>query len=365
LQPGQLPNPQFPKVDPVSALAALQEYLDKDPNIDIQAGNPKDWSTVLEKGSKYSVVENVPFSSNAHVDNEFVYFLEKEDLIPVVNVEALTDENWFNAQVSKDGKVIALNDWTSAATYHVYPSLGLSNDPGEGTPYLIQDPEDQVYSPRGWTSDLTTKGNNVISQQSRSTSLLYLFVLHKIRILILCSICKIDTSEVRAQSFSEGAPNPALGTIFDFPIDASNGNPRSTLDSAVTNAFYAANLMHDILSHYGFTPEAGNFQNDNFGRGGKGNDSVIVNVQDSSSLNNALFRTPPDGQSGIMTLFLFNGTGKLRDGSLDDSIVFHEYMHGFTLRTTGGMNNPNCMAKNESRGLNEGYASFFNALCLL
>jgi hypothetical protein len=49
---------------------------------------------------------------------------------------------------------------------------------------------------------------------------------------------------------------------------------------------------------YGFTEEAGNFQQYNFGRGGEESDAVITNAQDGSGFNNANFMTPPDGQNG-------------------------------------------------------------------
>ncbi|KAH6565667.1 hypothetical protein BASA60_009860 [Batrachochytrium salamandrivorans] len=39
----------------------------------------------------------------------------------------------------------------------------------------------------------------------------------------------------------------------------------------------------------------GNFQKDNFGMGGKGNDAVVINVLNPSKFNSADFMTPPDG----------------------------------------------------------------------
>ena len=40
--------------------------------------------------------------------------------------------------------------------------------------------------------------------------------------------------------------------------------------------------MHDLFYMYGFNEEAGNFQDDNGGHGGKGGDAVIANAQDGS-----------------------------------------------------------------------------------
>jgi len=76
--------------------------------------------------------------------------------------------------------------------------------------------------------------------------------------------------------------------------------------AATVNAFYWANLLHDIFYQYGFTEKAGNFQTSNLGRGGKGTDHVQVEVQDGSGVNNAKFTTAPDGTVGRMQLFLWS-----------------------------------------------------------
>jgi extracellular elastinolytic metalloproteinase len=68
----------------------------------------------------------------------------------------------------------------------------------------------------------------------------------------------------------------------------------ANLDAARTNAFYIVNTVHDIAYKYGFTEAAFNFQNDNHGKGGKGNDRVTVSVQDSAGTDNADFTTPPE-----------------------------------------------------------------------
>ena len=55
---------------------------------------------------------------------------------------------------------------------------------------------------------------------------------------------------------------------------------------------------------YEFTEKFLDFQTNNFGKGGKGNDSITVSVQDKAGIDNADFTTPPDGQSGHMRMFL-------------------------------------------------------------
>ena len=58
------------------------------------------------------------------------------------------------------------------------------------------------------------------------------------------------------------------------------------LDAARTNAFYVVNTVHDISYVYGFTEAGFNFQNNNFGKGGAGNDRVTISVQDANGINN-------------------------------------------------------------------------------
>ncbi len=84
---------------------------------------------------------------------------------------------------------------------------------------------------------------------------------------------------------------------------------------ATDNLFYWNNIMHDIFYQYGFDEQSGNFQKDNLGRGPSGavsaaattgNDPVQAQAQDGGGLNNANFKTLPDGQSPRMQMYLFS-----------------------------------------------------------
>ena len=134
----------------------------------------------------------------------------------------------------------------------------------------------------------------------------------------------------------------------------------SDLDAAITNLFYVANWYHDFLYHLGFTEAAGNFQKDNFGRGGFGNDHVFADAQDGSGTNNANFGTPPDGSNPRMQMFLFSGPE--RDGDLDFDVIIHEYTHGLSNRLVGGPNNTDCLGLGlvgESGGMGEGWGDWY------
>ncbi len=65
---------------------------------------------------------------------------------------------------------------------------------------------------------------------------------------------------------------------------------------AVTQLFYVANFFHDRMYGLGFDETAGNYQTDNFGRGGTGSDPVLAEAQQGADFfgaNNANFSPPP------------------------------------------------------------------------
>lgn len=79
---------------------------------------------------------------------------------------------------------------------------------------------------------------------------------------------------------------------------------------SVTNLFYINNMIHDITYVLGFDEKAGNFQQNNYGNGGNGEDYVLAQAFDGfdldmPNLNNANFSTPPDGFNGRMQMYLW------------------------------------------------------------
>ena len=71
----------------------------------------------------------------------------------------------------------------------------------------------------------------------------------------------------------------------------------------VTNLFYWNNIVHDVTHGYGFDEAAGNFQVNNYGNGGVGNDDVRAEAQDGSGKNNANFGTGVEGVRPRMQMF--------------------------------------------------------------
>ena len=261
-----------------------------------------------------------------------VEYLVKEDgsavLTHVVQVQNQEDFTWYEAFVNAEtGAVESVVDFVNDATYRVLP---ISKEyPTQGFETLTN-PEDTTASPSGWLNDGTTtytntQGNNIISYKS-------------------------STSGTTAQSSSGQF-------VYTW---SSTTAPTTTVnvDVARTNAFYVGNTIHDIAYRYGFTEAAYNFQKNNFGKGGSGNDRVQISVQDSSGTNNANFATPPDGQSGQMRMFLWTITSPQRDGAIENDIVIHEYTHGITNRMTGG-GTGRCLQTTEAGGMGEGWSDAF------
>src|SRR5690606_31067135 len=103
---------------------------------------------------------------------------------------------------------------------------------------------------------------------------------------------------------------PDGGATLDFDFNHNpNTAPINRLEGAITNLFYWNNIMHDVWYQYGFDEESGNFQENNYGNGGQGSDSVDAHAQDGSGTNNANFATPSDGQNPRMQMYLWNAVG--------------------------------------------------------
>lgn len=173
------------------------------------------------------------------------------------------------------------------ASYRVFPLPLIA--PNDGPDSIVSDPSDATASPYGWhdwdgapgAEFTVTKGNNVLANEDRS-------------------------GNNSPGAMAEGGPT----LTFDFPFNLPRA-PLAFLDGAITNLFYMNNMMHDIMYHYGFDEVSGNFQKNNYGNGGLGNDFVVADAQDGSGMNNANFGTPPDGGAPRMQMYLWSAPGRV------------------------------------------------------
>jgi extracellular elastinolytic metalloproteinase len=140
---------------------------------------------------------------------------------------------------------------------------------------------DKLASPQGWHTETRTRGNNVYAYEDPN-----------------------NTNSWSLNYSPDGGPELS----FDFPIDF-NKQPVTYRDAAITNLFYWNNVTHDVWYQYGFDEASGNFQLNNYGRGGAQGDPVLAEAQDNRngiSRNNANFSTPADGSAPRMQMYLWS-----------------------------------------------------------
>lgn len=138
-----------------------------------------------------------------------------------------------------------------------------------------------------------------------------------------------------------------------FPFNQTYSSSNQYEDAAITNLFYLNNVFHDIMYQYGFDEVSGNFQENNYGNGGVGNDAVNAEAQDGSGTCNANFGTGPDGEIPTVQMFICDD----KDGDFDALVVIHEYGHRVSVRLTGGASSSGCLGNLEQMG--EGWSDFF------
>ncbi|KAF8331552.1 Fungalysin metallopeptidase-domain-containing protein [Amanita rubescens] len=253
-------------------------------------------------------------------------------LTHVLQIQNTTDGTWYEAYIcAHTGQLLSVNDFVAHASYTALPIQKLSVADGLEA---LTDPGDAISSPLGWNSDgsvniTVTSGNNVIAFKN----------------------VKSDSQQTSNQS------SAVLNFQYTYNSSADATDPNN-IDASRVNGFYVANMVHDIAYKYGFTEDAFNFQFDNLGRGGsnaKDGDGVLLSIQDPSGTNNANFATPPDGQSGICRMFIWDLLSPRRDGAMENDIVVHEMTHGITNRMTGG-GTGRCLQSTEAAGLGEGWS---------
>lgn len=173
------------------------------------------------------------------------------------------------------GSVVSVELRTAADSYNVF-----AIDPGKSPQLVVTNPA-TAASPDGWLSGAQTTfaitGNNTKTYLDTDAN----------------NAADSGGTAVTTQAF-EASANLTLepGTSTNKPV-------------AVQNLFYLTNRTHDLLYAAGFTEGALNFQTNNFGNGGSGNDPVLAEAQDGSGTNNANFATPSDGSSPRMQMYLW------------------------------------------------------------
>ncbi|CAE6530047.1 unnamed protein product [Rhizoctonia solani] len=350
----------------------------------------------FEKGERppRAMISGLPGALNP-VEARLAYFQAPDgnngtELHIVWRLEVELEDNWYEAYVSalEPKHIISVVDWTSDS---YGPRSGISlnaleaklltsgltseskpgsykvwrwgiNDPQSGNRSIETVRPDKIASPLGWhtisrvnnpaggpswlgkpenprengtyLSFTSTWGNNVFAQENWK-----------------------GEDSWRDKYRPDGGPD--LNFEYEYCTEgASDCSPKDYINLSLTQLFYTVNMVHDLYYRYGFDEISGNFQQDNYGRGGKDGDAVIAQAQDGGGYNNANFQTPPDGKNGRCRMYLWNLASPHRDGALDAGVLIHELTHGLSNRLTGGPANAACLDSGESGGMGEGWGDF-------
>lgn len=326
----------------------------------IQRKNQANQETLLDKGG----------ISLSPIPAKLVYQKVNDDLILSwdISIQEKSRKDWWNARIdAATGNLLDKNNWMLTCTmdhdhnhdkevldynknlydipnyeekmaetagctecYEVF-EMPLES-PYYGDRTIVTDPAHPVASPFGWHDTdgvegpefTTTRGNNVDAFEAGNNS----------------------------------GYRPDGGSSLDFTGYAFNQSwtgSNQYEDASISHLFYINNYIHDVMYQYGFDDVSGNFQENNYGNGGQGSDSVDANAQISEWCN-ATFGTPPDGQNPSMNMYICND----KDGSFDNLVVIHEFSHGTSNRLTGGGSNTNCLNNSEQMG--EGWSDFYGVI---
>lgn len=264
-----------------------------------------------------------PSVSEEPIKTKIYYLSTEKGLVLSYNVTLFNNEthDWWNIRVdANNGNVIEKNNWTTncdvssatfageettthshqllaptqvskkaattAGSYHVYPFPTESPKHGPRE-YVSGSIAKSNASPYGWHDTngsegaeyTKTLGNNVFADE--------------------------DTIANNGTGYS---PDGGDSLVFDFPMDSNWVDYKLYLDASISQLFYSNNVIHDIFYQYGFDEVSGNFQFNNYGKGGAGDDYVNAEAQDGSGTGNANFSTPDDGNNGRMQMFLWPTT---------------------------------------------------------
>ena len=323
--PSEKPISKRAAVDAVTALKGISDTLALGIDASSATAAAKDDATFEISGSSGTLSKPV---------GKLVYFIDDSGTLKLTwRVETDIDNNWLvtYTDASAPGSIVGLVDYVQDAEYRVFPWE--VSDPSQGGRKIEVDPWNLEASPATWHGPVytnTTRGNNANAQTNWNND---------------------------ANIENDYRPYEA-DLKFNYDLDLS-WNYTAYQNSSVTQLFYTSNLFHDLTWHLGFDEASGNFQRDNFGRGGLGNDAITLNTQDGSGLNNANFATPIDGQTPRMRMYIWNYTSPFKDSSFDANVVVHEQTHGVSNRLTGGALNGGCLGTTEAGGMGEGWSDFY------
>ena len=281
----------------------------------------------LEPINNHHFIYNKGGISQENIPVELVYYATADKKVHLawdLSIYQLDSEHWWSAKIdAQTGELLDATDWVVHCNFdhggyqagrhtHICNTPSHPNStpeqlmqpdqytvfalplesPSHGNRSIVTNPADSLASPYGWHDDngatgaeyTITRGNNVFAYDD------------------------VDNDDVPGFS-----PDGGAVLEFNFPYNPSS-SPNTYQAAAITNLFYMNNMMHDVWYHYGFDEASGNFQANNYGRGGVAGDYVNAEAQDGGGTNNANFATPSDGSNPRMQMYLWsNGSANYLD----------------------------------------------------
>ncbi|OAI41831.1 hypothetical protein AYO38_03515 [bacterium SCGC AG-212-C10] len=335
LRPGLQLNSTTPRLTEATARRAAESYLGliistpgrNNPAPSQSTGTPaKLWAVPAAKELRLAYGFQIQAPNSPSL---WYIIIDAHTLAPLYQ-KNLTDEAGPEGQVFTQHPTVPCN----AGTLPCGQTAPIPFTTASASPYSLDATHTQ------WVTADSTQGNNVIARDSSAT----------------------------VGNTPTGPVTTVAGATFNFPFQNSyellaGAISAQDINGSVTNLFYQNNYMHDWMYSLGFTEAARNFQENNFGLGGVGNDSVNAGALFARSScagcrNNAFFSTPPDGGDGVMQMYVFDSPFPDRDGSLDGDVIVHEYGHGVSNRLIG-----NAFGLNfgEGAAMGEGWSDYWAA----
>lgn len=259
--------------------------------------------------------------STRNIPVKLVYYAQDKGQLHLawdLSIQPLDAQHWWSIKIdAHTGALLEKADWTSHCQFpscnNNYSSPSLAHkpiptytanspqylvfplpieSPHHGSRTLVTNPADSLASPFGWhdvdglagAEYTITQGNNVHAYEDRAS--------------------------LNTPGFS---PDGGNSLSFTAPYNP-NSPPVAYQAASITNLFYTINTLHDIAYHYGFDEASGNFQSNNYGRGGTGGDALEAEALDGGGVNNALFSTPVEGTNPRLQLYTW-GTGATPAGN--------------------------------------------------
>lgn len=313
-------NTTTPSLSPANAIEQAAQHLGLTITEPLRALEPVSSKHFMFSKGGISL-ENIPAKLVFTLANEGAIRLAWD--ISIYNLDA---QDWWSIRIDAvSGKIIDQNNWVHHCEFthspfsncnnpkHQFKTLGNlgtlaspqsnsldpmtykynvfalpAESPLHGPRLVVINPADSIASPYGWHDTNgaigaeynITRGNNVFAYE--------------------------DAGNNNGPGYSPlSSGNNIDSIVFDTTLDLY-AQPNTYYGASITNLFYMNNMIHDVWYRYGFDEASGNFQTNNYGRGGLASDGVQAEAQDGGGTNNANFATPPDGGAGRMQMFIWN-----------------------------------------------------------